>query len=128
MRYWILAVLLNGLFALVMYLAAPEMVGSNGYYAAQVGCTLIAFVITRRDKPGTLDNILIFLIQWGIMIAGIAFSVWGVGYKLGFWDNDDPNVPFSSVFHTLLPDLAILTGMCILGIVYIRYLHQQRFG
>ncbi|MCS3434329.1 hypothetical protein [Klebsiella sp. BIGb0407] len=128
MRYWILVVLLNGLFALVMHFAAPDMVGSNGYYAAQVVCTLIALVITWRDEPGILDNILIFLVQWGVMIAAIAFSVWGVGCKLGLWENDGPDVLFSSAFHTLLPDLAILTGMGILGIVYIRYLHQERFG
>ncbi len=73
MRYWILVVLLNGLFALVMHFAAPEMFGSTEHYVGAGICALIAIVITWRDPPGMLDNALLFLIKWGIVASGLAF-------------------------------------------------------
>nr|WP_256484287.1 hypothetical protein [Citrobacter meridianamericanus] len=41
MRYWILVVLLNGLLALVMNFAAPEMFGSTEHYVGAGICALI---------------------------------------------------------------------------------------
>lgn len=61
MRYWILVVLLNGLFALVIHFAAPELFGSTEHYVGAGICALIAIVITWRDPPGMLDNVLLFL-------------------------------------------------------------------
>lgn len=87
-RYWILIFLLNGLFALVMHFVAPELVGSIAYYAGIVTCSLIATVITWRDPPNLLDKILIFVIQLGMIVVGLAISVWGVGYKLEWWGNE----------------------------------------
>ncbi|MDO3418100.1 hypothetical protein QWI30_03045 [Citrobacter freundii] len=46
MRYWILVVLLNGLFALVIHFAAPELFGSTEHYVGAGICALIAIVIT----------------------------------------------------------------------------------
>lgn len=73
MRYWILVVLLNGLLALVMNFAAPEMFGSTEHYVGAGICALIAIVITWRDPPGVLDNVLLFLFKWGIVASGLAF-------------------------------------------------------
>lgn len=55
MRYWLLVILLNGLFYLIVKHAAPEWHGTHGYYAGLIICTLIAAIITWRDQPGWLD-------------------------------------------------------------------------
>lgn len=114
MRYWILVALLNGLFTLVMHFAAPEMFGSSAYYAGVVICSLIAVVITWRDLPGMLDNLLIFLFKWGVLVAGLAFFAWGIGYKLAFWGEHNPDELVSSAFYTMMPNLAVLSGILIL--------------
>ncbi|EBW8742914.1 hypothetical protein AH868_004247 [Salmonella enterica subsp. enterica serovar Minnesota] len=114
MRYWILVVLLNGLFALVMHFAAPEMFGSTEYYVGAGSCALIAMVITWRDPPGMLDNVLLFLFKWGIVASGLAFFIWGIGYKLEFWGDHNPDEVFSSAVDTILPNLAVLSGVLIL--------------
>lgn len=117
MRYWILAVLLSGLFTLVIHFAAPEMFGSTGHYAGMAICALISTVITWRDPPDMLDNVLIFIFKWGIAASGLAFFTWGIGYKLEFWGNHNPDEVFSSAFDTILPDLAVLSGVPILILV-----------
>lgn len=114
MRYWILVVLINGLFALVMHFAAPGMFGSTAYYVGAAICTLLARVITWRDPPGMLDNVLSFLFKWGVVASGLAFFIWGIGYRLAFWGEHNPDEVFSSTFDTLIPNLAILTGILIL--------------
>ncbi|MDX9500285.1 hypothetical protein SM438_21190 [Salmonella enterica] len=124
MRYWILAVLLNGLFALVMCFAAPEMFGSTAYYAGAGICALIAIVITWRDPPGLLDKAFIFLVKWGAFCAGAAFAVWGAGYKLHLWGEYNSNGDFISIFDLVLPNLAVLTGLMMLGVVCFRYLRR----
>ena len=90
MRYWLLVILMNVLFWLIMKHVAPEWYGSPGYYAGQIICTLIAAVITWRDPPDWLDGILLGVIEFGVLIAGIIFFVWGIGYKLAFWGQHDP--------------------------------------
>ena len=91
MRYWILVALLNGLFTLVIHYAAPEMLGGTAYYAGVAICALIALVITWRDPPGMLDIVLLFLLKWGIVASGLAFFIWGIGYKLEFWGDHNPD-------------------------------------
>ncbi|HCB1588004.1 TPA: hypothetical protein U3W14_002796 [Escherichia coli] len=120
MRYWILVVLLNGLFALVIHFAAPELFGSTEHYVGAGICALIAIVITWRDPPDMLDKMLIFLIQWGALGAGVAFAVWGIGYQLNLWGEHNSGELVSSVFDTMMPKLAILTGIIILLGVYLR--------
>ena len=83
MRYWLLVALLNGLFTLVIHYAAPEMFGSTAYYAGVAICSLIALVITWRDPPGMLDNVLLFLLKWGIVASGLAFFIWGYRIQAG---------------------------------------------
>lgn len=114
MRYWILTALFSGLLTLIIYIFAPEMVGSPANYAGGAICALIALVITWRDPPGMLDNVLLFLFKWGIVASGLAFSVWGIGYKLEFWGEHNPDEVFSSAFDTILPNLAVLCGALIL--------------
>lgn len=121
MRYWILVVLLNGLFALVMHFAAPEMFGSTEHYVGAGICALIAIVITWQDPPGMLDNALLFLIKWGIVASGLAFFFWGIGYKLEFWGNQNPDEVFTSAFDILLPNLALLSGIVILVSAWISW-------
>jgi hypothetical protein len=41
MRYWLLVILLNVLFYLIVKHAAPEWHGTPGYYAGQIICSLI---------------------------------------------------------------------------------------
>ncbi len=94
MRYWLLVILMNVLFWLIVKHVAPEWYGSPGYYAGQIICTLIAAVITWRDPPDWLDGILLGVIEFGVLIAGIIFFVWGIGYKLAFWGQHDPNTGF----------------------------------
>jgi hypothetical protein len=122
MRYWILVALLNGLFTLVIHFAAPEMFESPAYYAGVAICTLIAMVITWRDPP--LGNVPFFLFKWGVLAAGLAFFVWGAGYRLAFWGehNSDELVSsvFNTIFDTMMPNLAILTGILILCGVFLR--------
>lgn len=123
MRYWMLVVLLGGLFTLVMYFAAPVMLGSTAYYAGVAICSLIAVVITWRDPPGMLDNVLFFLFKWGILAAGLAFFIWGIGYRLalwGGWGGLNPDELVSNTFDTLLSHLALLTGILILFGVFLR--------
>ncbi|EKE6415078.1 hypothetical protein OWD18_004198 [Salmonella enterica] len=120
MRYWILVVLLNGLFALVIHFAAPELFGSTEHYVGAGICALIAIVITWRDPPDMLDKMLIFLIQWGALGAGVVFAVWGIGYQLNLWGEHNSGELVSSVFDTMMPKLAILTGIIILLGVYLR--------
>ncbi|EGS9596025.1 hypothetical protein LRU84_003488 [Salmonella enterica] len=121
MRYWILVVLLNGLFALVIYFAAPELFGSTEHYVGAGICALIAIVITWRDPPGMLDNVLLFLFKWGIVASGLAFFFWGIGYKLEFWGNHNPDEVFTSTFDILLPNLALLSGIVILVSAWISW-------
>ncbi|EAU3439919.1 hypothetical protein D8Q54_20195 [Salmonella enterica] len=121
MRYWILVVLLNGLFALVIHFAAPELFGSTEHYVGAGICALIAIVITWRDPPGMLDNVLLFLFKWGIVASGLAFFFWGIGYKLEFWENHNPDEVFTSAFDILLPNLALLSGIVILVSAWISW-------
>lgn len=114
MRYWILTALLSGLLTLIIYIFAPGMVGSPANYAGVAICALIALVITWRDPPGMLDNVLLFLLKWGIVASGLAFFVWGIGYKLEFWGEHNSNKLASNTFDTMLPDLALLTGIMVL--------------
>ncbi|MEC9730169.1 hypothetical protein RCT54_23410 [Escherichia coli] len=60
---------------------------------------------------------LIFIFKWGIVVSGLAFFTWGIGYKLEFWGNHNPDEVFSSAFDTILPDLAVLSGVPILILV-----------
>ncbi|EHS0390681.1 hypothetical protein LHY28_003355 [Salmonella enterica] len=121
MRYWILVALLNGLFALVIYLAAPEMPGNIVYYIAGVViCSLIALVITWHDVKDMEDKVSTFF-KWGILAAGLALFVGGLGYKLEFW-GDHTTEPGSD-FVAVLPDLVTLAGALILFVAFIR---QQR--
>ncbi|ENN1872549.1 hypothetical protein AB9G09_004417 [Salmonella enterica] len=121
MRYWILVVMLNGLFALVIHFAAPELFGSTEHYVGAGICALIAIVITWRDPPGMLDNVLLFLFKWGIVASGLAFFFWGIGYKLEFWGNHNPDEVFTSTFDILLPNLALLSGIVILVSAWISW-------
>ncbi|MBA7945723.1 hypothetical protein [Citrobacter sp. RHBSTW-00271] len=121
MRYWILVVLLNGLFALVIHFAAPELFGSTEHYVGAGICALIAIVITWRDPPGMLDNVLLFLFKWGIVASGLAFFFWGIGYKLEFWGNHNRDEVFTSAFDILLPNLALLSGIVILVSAWISW-------
>ncbi|EAX1823542.1 hypothetical protein [Pseudocitrobacter faecalis] len=114
MRFWILIALLNGLFTLVIHYAAPEMFESTAYYAGMAICSLIALVITWRDPPGMLDNVILFLLKWGIVASGLGFFIWGIGYKLEFWGDHNPDEIFSSSLDTILPNLALLCGAMIL--------------
>lgn len=124
MRYWLLVILMNVLFWLIVKHVAPEWYGSPGYYAGQIICTLIAAVITWRDPPDWLDGILLGVIEFGVLIAGIIFFVWGIGYKLAFWGQHDPNTIYASANDVILPNLALGTGVVIAGWVYIRYLKR----
>ncbi|MBS6073121.1 MAG: hypothetical protein KH937_10790 [Actinomyces urogenitalis] len=124
MRYWLLVILMNVLFWLIVKHVAPEWYGSPGYYAGQIICTLIAAVITWRDPPDWLDGILLGVIKFGVLIAGIIFFVWGIGYKLAFWGQHDPNTIYASANDVILPNLALGTGVLIAGWVYIRYLKR----
>jgi hypothetical protein len=54
------------LFYLIVKHAAPEWHGTPGYYAGQIICTLIALVITWRDPPGWLDEILLGVMKYGV--------------------------------------------------------------
>ncbi|EDO5887634.1 hypothetical protein AB2V43_004404 [Salmonella enterica] len=121
MRYWILVVLLNGLLALVIHFAAPELFGSTEHYVGAGICALIAIVITWRDPPGMLDNVFLFLFKWGIVASGLAFFFWGIGYKLEFWENHNPDEVFTSAFDILLPNLALLSGIVILVSAWISW-------
>jgi hypothetical protein len=124
MRYWLLVILMNVLFWLIVKHVAPEWYGSPGYYAGQIICTLIAAVITWRDPPDWLDGILLGVIKFGVLIAGIIFFVWGIGYKLAFWGQHDPNTIYASANDVILPNLALGTGVLIAGWVYISYLKR----
>ena len=124
MRYWLLVILMNVLFWLIVKHVAPEWYGSPGYYAGQIICTLIAAVITWRDPPDWLDGILLGVIEFGVLIAGIIFFVWGIGYKLAFWGQHDPNTIYASPNDVILPNLALGTGVLIAAWVYIRYLKR----
>ena len=124
MRYWLLVILMNVLFWLIVKHVAPEWYGSPGYYAGQIICTLIAAVITWRDPPDWLDGILLGVIKFGVLIAVIIFFVWGIGYKLAFWGQHDPNTIYASANDVILPNLALGTGVLIAGWVYIRYLKR----
>lgn len=121
MRYWILVALLNGLFALIMHVAAPDRVGSTAYYAGGAMCTLIAVVVTWRDPPGRLADVLFFLFKWGVVAASLTFFVWGIGYKLELWGEHNPDELFISYFDTMMPNLAMLTGIVILFGVFLRF-------
>ena len=57
MRSWLLVILMNVLFWLIVKHVAPEWYGSPGYYAGQIICTLIAAVITWRDPPDWLGKV-----------------------------------------------------------------------
>lgn len=124
MRYWLLVILMNVLFWLIVKHVAPEWYGSPGYYAGQIICTLIAAVITWRDPPDWLDGILLGVIEFGVLIAGIIFFVWGIGYKLAFWGQHDPNTIYASANDVILPNLALGTGVLIAAWVYISYLKR----
>lgn len=114
MRCLILVVLLNALFTLLMYFAAPEMLGSTAYYVGSVLCALAAMIITWRDPPGMLDDVILFLFKWGIIVSGLAFFLWGIGYRLELWGDHNPDKVFSSGADSILLNLAVLSGVLIL--------------
>ncbi|HHW3988750.1 TPA: hypothetical protein ACTW1J_004949 [Raoultella planticola] len=124
MRYWLLVILLNVLFYLIVKQVAPEWEGSPGYYAGQIICTLVAVVITWREPPGWLDEILLGVMKYGVLSAGIIFFVWGVGYKLAFWGQHDPNAIYASAGDVILPNLALVTGVVIAEWGYMRYFRR----
>ena len=70
------------------------------------------------------DGILLGVIEFGVLIAGIIFFVWGIGYKLAFWGQHDPNTIYASANDVILPNLALGTGVLIAAWVYIRYLKR----
>ena len=124
MRYWLLVILLNGLFYLIVKHAAPEWHGTHGYYAGLIICTLIAAIITWRDQPGWLDKILLGVMKYGVLSAGIIFFVWGVGYKLAFWGQGNSETVFVSAGDVILPNLALVTGVVIAAWGYVRYFRR----
>lgn len=124
MRYWLLVILLNGLFYLIVKHAAPEWHGTHGYYAGLIICTLIAAIITWRDQPGWLDKILLGVMKYGVLSAGIIFFVWGVGYKLAFWGQSNSDAVFVSAGDVILPNLALVTGVVIAAWGYVRYFRR----
>lgn len=124
MRYWLLVILLNGLFYLIVKHAAPEWHGTHGYYAGLIICTLIAAIITWRDQPGWLDKILLGVMKYGVLSAGIIFFIWGVGYKLAFWGQSNSDAVFVSAGDVILPNLALVTGVVIAGWGYMRYFRR----
>ena len=124
MRYWLLVILMNVLFWLIVKHVAPEWYGSPCYYAGQIICTLIAAVITWRDPPDWLDEILLGVMKYGVLSAGIIFFVWGVGYKLAFWGQGNSDAEFVSAFDVILPNLALVTGVVIAGWGYLRYFRR----
>ena len=96
MRYFLIVILLYALFFLIVRHAAPEWEGTTGYYAGLFICSLIAMVITWRDTPGWFDKVLLCVIKYGVLSAGIIFFVWGVGYKLAFWGQGNSEAVFVS--------------------------------
>ena len=124
MRYWLLVIFLNVLFYLIVKHAAPEWHGTHGYYAGLIICTLIAAIITWRDQPGWLNEILLGVMKYGVLSAGIIFFVWGVGYKLAFWGQGNSDAEFVSAFDVILPNLALVTGVVIAGWGYLRYFRR----
>ncbi|MGX9838813.1 hypothetical protein ACH32B_22940 [Enterobacter dykesii] len=124
MRYLLLVILLNGLFYLIVKHAAPEWHGTHGYYAGLIICTLIAAIITWRDPPGWLDKILLGVMKYGVLSAGIIFFSWGVGYKLAFWGQGNSETVFVSAGDVILPNLALVTGVVIAGWGYMRYFRR----
>ncbi|EBQ9589856.1 hypothetical protein ACWOOC_23975 [Citrobacter sp. ESY80] len=121
MRYWILVALLNGLFALVIHFAAPEIYGTMPYFVGVGICSLIAMLITWNDPSALLDEILFFGLKWLALAGGVAFSIWGIGCKLELWGNSEPDAVFSNAFDTIMPNLAILTGLMMLFGAYVWY-------
>ena len=124
MRYWLLVILLNGLFYLIVKHAAPEWHGTHGYYAGLIICTLIAAIITWRDQPGWLDKILLGVMKYGVLSAGIIFFAWGVGYKLAFWGQGNSEAVFVSAGDVILPNLALVIGVVIAAWGYVRYFRR----
>ena len=124
MRYFLIVILLYALFFLIVRHAAPEWEGTTGYYAGLFICSLIAMVITWRDTPGWFDKVLLGVMKYGVLSAGIIFFIWGVGYKLAFWGQHDPNTIYASANDVILPNLALGTGVLIAAWVYIRYLKR----
>ncbi|ENZ9096478.1 hypothetical protein ACHCAI_004524 [Enterobacter asburiae] len=114
MRYWILVTLLNGLLTMIIDFGAPEMFGSKAYYIGGAICALVSMVITWHDPPDKLNNVLFFLFKLGVLAAGLAFFVWGVGYGLAIWGDHNPDELVSSAFDILIPDMALLAGIVIL--------------
>jgi hypothetical protein len=53
-------------------------------------------VITWRDPPGWFDEILLGVMKYGVLSAGIIFFAWGVGYKLAFWGQGNSDAVFVS--------------------------------
>ena len=90
MRYWLLVILMNVLFWLIVKHVAPEWYGSPGYYAGQIICTLIAAVITWRDPPDWLDGILLGVIKFGVLIAGIISVIPHLILLFSVLDGDRP--------------------------------------
>ncbi|MCM7280099.1 hypothetical protein M8O33_21790 [Enterobacter bugandensis] len=124
MRYLLLVILLNGLFYLIVKHAAPEWHGTHGYYAGLIICTLIAAIITWRDQPGWLDKILLGVMKYGVLSAGIIFFVWGVGYKLAFWGQGNSEAVFVSAGDVIFPNLALVIGVVIAAWGYVRYFRR----
>jgi hypothetical protein len=116
MRYWLLVILMNVLFWLIVKHVAPEWYGSPGYYAGQIICTLIAAVITWRDPPDWLDGILLGVIESGVLIAGIIFFLSGHIVQAGILGAHDPNTICAN--DVILPNLEAKHGRldCGMGI------------
>ena len=124
MRYFLIVILLYALFFLIVRHAAPEWEGTTGYYAGLFICSLIAMVITWRDTPGWFDKVLLGVMKYGVLSAGIIFFIWGVGYKLAFWGQSNSDAVFVSAGDVILANLALVTGVVIAGWGYMRYFRR----
>jgi hypothetical protein len=124
MRYWLLVIFMNVLFYSIVSLAAPEWKDTPGYFAGQISCTLIPLVITWRDPPGWIDEVLLSILKYGVLIAGIVFFAWGVGCKLEFWGQHNPDVVFIGALEQIMPNLALATGVLMAAWGFLKYIRR----
>ncbi|MCH0622129.1 hypothetical protein KW894_27845, partial [Klebsiella pneumoniae] len=68
--------------------------------------------------------VLLGVMKYGVLSAGIIFFIWGVGYKLAFWGQSNSDAVFVSAGDVILPNLALVTGVVIAGWGYMRYFRR----
>ncbi|EBU2048060.1 hypothetical protein CTO56_18160 [Salmonella enterica] len=113
MRYWIITAAIVVLYYIVMSAAAPDSIGSVMFYIGNIACCVLARAITWNDEDPRGDKVVMRILACAPPIAGIALTLYGVAYKLGFIADKSDGL-FVSTAEAQLASLSLACGLILI--------------